>query len=102
MVSLESKGPGAIELNPQLEDYYFNMEGYIVSQVGLDIGGKLHTGRSRNDLHGTVTRMNVRDAILNLYTMILELRSALLKLACEHTSTVLTGYTICSPLSRLL
>ncbi|MGI6129396.1 MAG: argininosuccinate lyase [bacterium] len=97
LVSLGSGGPDSIELNPQLEDYYFNFESYIVSQVGLDTGGKLHTGRSRNDLHGTLTRMNVRDAILNLYTMILDLRSMLLKIAREHTGTVLTGYTHMQP-----
>jgi len=97
LVSLDSKGPDSIELNPLLEDYYFNFESYVISQVGLDIGGKIHTARSRNDLHGTLTRMNVRDAIISLYPMILELRTDLLNIASGHITTVLTGYTHMQP-----
>ncbi|WHH58211.1 argininosuccinate lyase [Petroclostridium sp. X23] len=97
LLTLQNKGHTAFELDPQLEDYYFNIEQYIISQVGLDVGGKIHTGRSRNDLHSTISRMNVRDSIIPMYSRMLELRSTLLKLASDHKETVLTGYTHMQP-----
>jgi len=97
LLALQDKGPGAFELNPLFEDYYFNIEQYIISQIGLETGGKIHTARSRNDLHSTISRMNVRDAIIDLYPRMLELRSILLNLALAHKETVLTGYTHMQP-----
>jgi len=96
-LNLQNKGPKAFELNPSFEDYYFNIEQYIISQIGLEIGGKIHTGRSRNDLHSTISRMNVRDSILELYPRIIDFRSILLNLASSHKETVLTGYTHMQP-----
>lgn len=97
LLTLQDKGPRALEMNPSFEDYYFNIEHYIISQIGVETGGKIHTARSRNDLHSTISRMNVRDAIINLYPKILELRSILLDLALVHKETVMTGYTHMQP-----
>lgn len=51
LLEMYNSGPGVLELNPSYEDYYFNIEQYIISQTGPETGGKLHTARSRNDLH---------------------------------------------------
>lgn len=96
-LKLKTEGPDALELNPEYEDLYFNIEKYIVSKTGLETGGKMHTGRSRNDLYSTVTRMNVRDAAISLYKPFLELEYILLNLAKQHTTTVITGYTHMQP-----
>ena len=40
---------GDFRLNPELEDVHMNIEVRITEQVGVRIGGKVHTGRSRND-----------------------------------------------------
>ncbi|NCC94164.1 MAG: hypothetical protein EOM10_12920, partial [Opitutae bacterium] len=79
------------------EDYYFNVEKNLIADIGIEIGGKLHTGRSRNDLHSTLARMNIRDAAMNLVPLLLELRSILLKLSEENKDVVLTGYTHMQP-----
>ncbi len=97
ILDLIQKGRDVIELNPNYEDYYFNTERYLISQVGIEVGGKLHTARSRNDLHSTILRMNVRDAYLAQLPRFLELRNILLKLAEEHKETVITGYTHMQP-----
>lgn len=96
-LDLQNKGANAFELNPSFEDYYFNIEQYIISQIGAETGGKIHTGRSRNDLHSTLSRMNVRDSILEHFPRINDFRSILLDLASLHKETVLTGYTHMQP-----
>lgn len=97
LIALQDQGQEAFKLDPLLEDYYFNIEHYIISKVGMDTGGKIHTGRSRNDLHSTISRMNVRDVMITLYPKMLELRSILLDLASANKETVLTGYTHMQP-----
>lgn len=97
LLELRDKGPNAFEINPLYEDYYFNIEQYLILKIGLESAGKLHTARSRNDLHSTISRMNVRDNIVKLYPKILELRKNLLRLALENTETVITGYTHMQP-----
>jgi argininosuccinate lyase len=94
---LKKKGSDVIELNPNFEDYYFNTEQYLISQIGIDAGGRLHTARSRNDLHSTILRMNIRDAFLSMLPRILELRKILLNLALRYKDTVVTGYTHMQP-----
>jgi argininosuccinate lyase len=97
LLELQQKGPDAIELNPNFEDYYFNTERYIISQIGIETGGKMHTARSRNDLHSTILRMNVRDSILNIFSSFMKLRSELLICAQQHSKAVITGYTHMQP-----
>lgn len=35
-----------LEMHPEYEDYYFNIEKIIIARVGMEIGGKMHTARS--------------------------------------------------------
>jgi argininosuccinate lyase len=97
LLDLRDKGTEAFEVNPLYEDYYFNIEQYLISQIGLESAGKMHTARSRNDLHSTIDRMNVRDSIIKIYPKVLKLRSILINLASENTETVMTGYTHMQP-----
>lgn len=97
IIDLRSKGVNTIELDPLKEDFYFNVEAYIIEKVGIEIGGKMHTARSRNDILSTITRLNVRDCVLPMLKKVLELRGLLLKLAEENKEVVVTGYTHMQP-----
>jgi argininosuccinate lyase len=66
-LDLAKKGPDALDLRPEFEDLYFNVEKYIMDAVGPAVGGRLHTARSRNDLYATIIRMNVRDVMLRIH-----------------------------------
>lgn len=63
----------------------------------LEISGpeasRLHMGRSRQDLHGTVRRMLLRDAVLETYASLVGARRALVELAERHVDTVVPVYT---------
>ncbi len=85
------------KLNPNLEDLHFNIEALLIKKVGPEIGGRLHTARSRNDLHATLDRMIARDKILNLLDLLCKLRGQLLEIANMHARTVMTGYTHMQP-----
>ena len=57
----------------------------------------MHTARSRNDILSTMTRLNVRDAVLPMYEKFLLARYLLLDLAEKNKGIVLTGYTHMQP-----
>ena len=60
---------GALVGKEALEDVHMNVEARLTEIVG-PLGGKLHTGRSRNDQVATTMRLYLRDVVkdLKLYT----------------------------------
>lgn len=90
-------GPTAISWDPALEEVYYNVETHILKKAGTAVGGQMHTGRSRNDLISTMTRMSTRKRLLHLVTFLHELRETLLDLAETHANTIVTGYTHMQP-----
>lgn len=94
---VEKNGIEKLDLDSTKEDLSSVIEAYIISQCSADIGGQLHTGRSRNDMGGTVTRMSIRSAFFTCCDQINQLRDTMMKIAKEHTETVCTGYTCAQP-----
>jgi len=90
-------GPLCLTLDPAKEDLYFNMESEVIDRIGAEIGGQMHTGRSRNDLYATVQRMLARAHWLRLARMANALRQRALETAAQHVETVMTGYTHLQP-----
>lgn len=91
------QGAEALTLDPAKEDLYFNVESAIIAELGPDIGGQLHTGRSRNDLYATIQRMKLREAALDITDRTLRLIDRLLEVASREIDTVMTGYTHMQP-----
>jgi len=91
--ALREAGPGALAVDHTQEDLYSYVERHIVRTLGVDVGGRLHTGRSRNDLNVTVWRMALRDALIALLGDLGRLRATLLDRAAAHAGTVMPGYT---------
>ena len=83
--------PGC-ELGPELEDIHMAVESRLTQIVGA-LGGKLHTGRSRNDQVSLDERLYLRQAVLSLQQQIRHLQAVLLQVAEKHVSVVLPGYT---------
>lgn len=82
-----------IHLDPRVGDLSTHVEAYIINETGADIGGKIHTGRSRNDLYVTLTKMIIRRSILDVYETLLTLGELLLSLTLQHKETILPAYT---------
>lgn len=89
LIDLES---GQLDLCPDLEDVHTNVEHILTERVG-EAGKRLHTARSRNDQVSTDFRMFVRDAILEIATLLLDVQSELLDRAEKETETIMPGFT---------
>ena len=75
-----------------LEDIHMAVEKRLIELVG-PVGGKLHTGRSRNDQINLDERLYLRAAIAALKGRVRHLQGVLLASAEQHRDTVLPGYT---------
>jgi len=62
----------------------------------------LRTGRSRNDLVATDTRLYLKDATLQLERALLDLLAALVSQARRHPQIILPGYTHLQPAQPIL
>ena len=76
----------------EFEDIHSAIEARLTFHIG-ETGGKLHTGRSRNDQVTTEVRLWQKEAILKLKEQIVSLQKELVNLADKHVNTVVPGYT---------
>jgi argininosuccinate lyase len=68
-------------------------EAYLIQQLGWDIGGFIHAGRSSNDLRPCYHRIQQRHLLLDVAEEVNGLRASLLNVANEHVETILPEYT---------
>ncbi|MFD2658059.1 argininosuccinate lyase [Gracilibacillus thailandensis] len=83
---------GEAELTEANEDIHMNVEKLLIDEVGA-VGGKLHTGRSRNDQVALDMRLYLRDSLVTLVELLKNLQEALVKQAKANLDTILPGYT---------
>lgn len=93
LFDLQQWGTSALSIDYLQEDMYSYIESHIVKTLGADVGGRMHTARSRNDLHTTSWRMVLRGRLLTLLEELGRFRETTLHLAAEHAETVMPGYT---------
>jgi argininosuccinate lyase len=87
---------GTFEFKPGDEDIHTAVERRLVELVGA-VGGKLHTGRSRNDQVATDFRLWVLNAGTEVEQFIDHLQRALIGQAEKHLNTLMPGYTHLQP-----
>jgi len=74
------------------EDIHMAIEKSLIERVG-ETGGKLHTGRSRNDQVTLDMRLYLRHEIVQIIGLLVELKNTFLKLAQQEIQTIMPGYT---------
>lgn len=92
LAAIEKEGVEAVNI-PAFEDVHMAIESKLIKTVGENTGGRMHSGRSRNDEVATCIRISARRELLGLLGDLLDLRSALLALAEEHKETLMPGFT---------
>jgi argininosuccinate lyase len=92
---------GKFQFKPELEDIHMNIEARLIEKVG-EVGGKLHTARSRNDQVALDMRLFVRDAISSTIAGLKELQRALISLAEANKNVIIPGYTHLQPAQPVL
>ena len=80
------------EFAPNDEDIHTAVERRLTEIVGA-VGGKLHTGRSRNDQVATDFRLWVLQACADIRQQLTGLQSALIESAAADLNTPMPGYT---------
>jgi argininosuccinate lyase len=71
---------------------YMATEDALVREIG-SLGGKMHIGRSRNDLVVTEKRIYYRDQVNRLIGALIEFQKALSNKARQEINTIMPGYT---------
>ena len=93
---LDRKEIAAAVYDGSHEDLFFYVE-RLLEQICGPLAGKMHTARSRNDIAITLYRMTLRREVLDLASVIAEVRRAILKLAECHVETVMPAHTHTQP-----
>ena len=83
---------GQFKIDESLEDIHTNVEFRLTDLIG-PAGGKLHTGRSRNDQVATDFRMYLRDMTLETVKDIDLLIDSLITIAKDNGETIMPGFT---------
>ena len=83
---------GKFEFKPELEDIHMNIEVRLMEKTG-EVGGRLHTARSRNDQVALDLRLFAREAISDTLAGLKEFQRALISLAEANEAVIMPGYT---------
>jgi argininosuccinate lyase len=84
---------GTLSIEGDYEDVHEFLEDRVIKEIGIDVGGKLHTARSRNDQVALDIRMKTRSGINELCLALIELVQVLLGKASETIDIPIVLYT---------
>jgi len=85
--------PEALSYTGEVEDFFFLMEKELKTRVGPDLGGRLHTARSRNDIDHTLFKLGLKERIDALLAKSRALLTALIETAERDKATLIVAYT---------
>jgi len=89
---LKDLDAGVLSLSSDLEDIHMAVETALIERIG-EVGGRLHTARSRNDQVSLDMRLYLRDEVNRVLDLIANLQAALVRVAKREINTILPGYT---------
>lgn len=89
---LEKLANGEVEFLVEHEDIHMNIEKLLIDEIG-SVGGKLHTGRSRNDQVATDMHLYLRTKTEELIQLLEKVQLAIMEQAKDNIETILPGYT---------
>ncbi|MEK9198549.1 argininosuccinate lyase [Ureibacillus sp. 179-F W5.1 NHS] len=93
LAELKSKAEaGELEFTVANEDIHLNLEKMLTDLIG-PVGGKLHTGRSRNDQVATDVHLFLKKRVIEVVELIEIFQKTIVEKAEEHVETIAPGYT---------
>jgi argininosuccinate lyase len=81
-----------LEYSVEYEDIHLNLEKLLIDEIG-EVGGKLHTGRSRNDQIATDMHLFLKRRVQEIIVLIEDLQEAIVHQSEENVETIIPGYT---------
>lgn len=83
---------GELEFSVANEDIHLNLEKMLTDIIG-PVGGKLHTGRSRNDQVATDVHLFLKKRVYEVVDLIETFQKTIVEKAEQHVETIAPGYT---------
>ena len=83
---------GNISWQQSLEDIHMNIESELTKRIG-ELGGKLHTARSRNDQVATDFRLYLKKQNEIIIDLLTEVQRVFVELAEDNIDVIMPGYT---------
>ena len=84
---------GELEIGAEYEDIHEFIEARVIEKIGIEAGGAMHTGRSRNDQVMVDMKMVTKKEMLAIAENVLNLVKSLCELADKHVETPMVYYT---------
>lgn len=81
-----------VQFSIENEDIHMNIESLLIEEIG-PVGGKLHTGRSRNDQVATDMHLFLKNNTSSIIHLIEEVQNKIVSQAKKHVNTIMPGYT---------
>lgn len=81
-----------VQFSIENEDIHMNIESLLIEEIG-PVGGKLHTGRSRNDQVATDMHLFLKNNTSSIIDLIEEVQNKIVAQAKKHVNTIMPGYT---------
>ncbi|MHA2185590.1 MAG: argininosuccinate lyase [Promethearchaeota archaeon] len=82
-----------IEVNEDFEDIHPFIENSVIEKIGVEIGGKVHTGRSRNDQISVDLRLKIRKELNKISNEMFAFFEILINLSKENIDSFIPLYT---------
>ncbi|MGM0469033.1 MAG: argininosuccinate lyase [Promethearchaeati archaeon] len=82
-----------LELNSEFEDIHPLIESLVIDDIGINIGGKIHTGRSRNDQVSVDIRLKIRKELNILTQELFNLIDSIVHLSEQSIDAYMPLYT---------
>ncbi|MFA9556340.1 argininosuccinate lyase [Evansella sp. AB-rgal1] len=83
---------GELEYSVANEDIHMNVEKFLIDEIG-PVGGKLHTGRSRNDQVATDMHLYLKNHTKDIISLVEAVQGAIISQAEKNIETIIPGYT---------
>lgn len=85
--------PAELVYTGEVEDFFFLIEKELKARIGVDVAGRLHTARSRNDIDHTLFKIGLKEKIDTLTVKARVLLKALIDAAERNQATLIVAYT---------
>lgn len=86
-------GKGEFYLDPSKEDVHSNVESFLIEKYGIEVGGRLHTARSRNDQVALDMRLYLRDCAIQFLSSLASFGKILIDRVKKDQGVIMPGYT---------
>src|SRR5512136_1760487 len=93
LIEMHDEGIPEEVFDDRFEDIHAGIESILIASAGIEVGGRMHIGRSRNDEVVTCIRIKLREDLLKQMAALLKVRKVLITLAGQHRESIMPGFT---------